>query len=105
MTGGLTVTVTASPSPSARGAPVQFELTATETQPQGAFGYQIAYGDGATDQNAVPQFCVAGSGSPQTQRWELTHAYAASGTFNVSVTVSANCTSDRATATLSVTIS
>jgi hypothetical protein len=98
------VTVTAVPSPAAHGATVQFNLTATETQPQGAFGYQIAYGDGATDQNAVPQFCVAGSGPPQTQHWQLAHTYAASGTFNVSVTVSANCTPDRATATLPMTV-
>ena len=88
-----------------RGTTVKFTLTATETQARGALGYRVAYGDGSTEQNAVPQFCLAGSGTPQTSSWQLAHTYANPGSFNVSVTVTANCTPDHATAALALTIS
>jgi len=89
------VTLTVSPGPA-------FTVTADESNAPGALAYQIAYGDGTTDQNAVPQHCVAGAGSPQSQTWHFTHQYAAPGTYHVSATVSATCTPDRATASLDV---
>jgi hypothetical protein len=103
--GGLTVSFTTSTPTTAPGTTVKFTLTATETQAKGALGYRVAYGDGATEQNAVPQFCLAGPGTPQTSSWQLAHAYAKPGTYTVTVTVAANCTPDQATTSLPETVS
>lgn len=102
--GGLTVTLTAAPSRATHGGNVAFTATAHETHAPGALGYQLSYGDGATDQNAVAQFCRAEPAGPTSETWPTKHAYRASGTYTVVVTVRANCTSDRATASLSITV-
>ena len=102
--GGLEVTLTATPSRVAPGAPVQFSLSAREAQARGALGYQISYGDGTSDQIAVPLVCLGGAGSVRAQAWPLTHRYAGAGVFRVSATVTATCTSDHATAVVSLTV-
>jgi PKD repeat protein len=80
-------------------------VSADESHAPGALTYQISYGDDSTDQNTAPTVCQSGPGQPSSQTWQHSHAYASSGTYTVEVTVQANCTSDRATATLMVTIS
>jgi hypothetical protein len=79
-------------------------VRAQESHAPGALTYQIAYGDGATDQNTAPTVCQGGPGQAASQTWQLSHAYNGSGTYAVAVTVKANCTQDRATATVTVTI-
>jgi hypothetical protein len=86
------------------GDPVTFMVTARESHEPGSLSYRLAYGDGATDQNQVPQLCRAGPGSLAQQTWQLTHRYRAAGTYSAAVTVSAGCTPDRATATVNLTI-
>ena len=103
--GGLTVTLTATPSSTTPGTAVVFSLSAHENDALGAFGYQIAYGDGTTDQNAVPQWCRAAPGQPASQAWRLVHSYAKPGTYRVTARVAVNCTSDRTSATVTVTVS
>lgn len=66
--------------------------------------YDVAYGDGATDQNEVPEFCRAGPGQPVSQTWQLSHRYGQPRTYSVAATIQAGCTSDRGTATVTVTI-
>jgi hypothetical protein len=79
---------------------LHFTIHATDAHAHGALGYDVAFGDGKTAANAVPQFCVAG-GIPQHDLWQLAHHYAA-GTYHVTVTVRVNCTRAAATARLTV---
>lgn len=79
-------------------------MSADESHAPGALSYQIAYGDGSTDQNVAPTYCQSGPGAPASQTWQLSHAYDHSGSYTVSVTVQANCTSDRATTSVTITI-
>jgi hypothetical protein len=102
VSGGLTVTLLTSTT--APGASVGFVVTADETHARGALGYRVSYGDGTSDQNVVPLICIAGAGSVQTQVWQLSHHYASAGAYRVTATVTANCTADRATASLPVTV-
>jgi hypothetical protein len=103
--GGLTVTLTASPARGAPGQRVAFVVSAYEAQAHGALGYHLAYGDGTSDQIAVPLYCLGGSGSPQAQTWRLTHGYSTAGSYTASVTVTANCTPDHATTQVTITVS
>ncbi len=98
------MTIGASPARAAPGATVLFSVSAHEAQARGALGYRLSYGDGTTDQNVVPLVCLGGAGSAQGQTWRLSHRYATGGVFDASVTVSANCTPDRATVALSVAV-
>jgi hypothetical protein len=100
VSGGLTVTLRTT----VPGASVGFVVTAEETHARGALGYTVSYGDGTSDQNVVPLICIAGAGSVQSQVWQLSHHYASPGTYRVTATVTANCTADRATASLPVTV-
>jgi len=102
VSGGLTVTVLASTA--APGAAVGFVVTAAETHARGALGYRVSYGDGTSDQNVVPLICLGGAGSVQSQVWQLSHHYPSPGTYRVSAMVTANCTADRATASVPVTV-
>jgi hypothetical protein len=102
---GLGVTLMATPTRASTGSPVEFNLTAYASHAPGAFGYQLRYGDGTSAaQSTVPQFCIAGGGTPRRQTWRLTHRYKAAGRYHVSVSVYVNCTSDHATATVTVSI-
>ena len=102
VSGTLTLTLAASATRIAPGAPITVTVSATDTQARGALAYRVSYGDGTSDQNVVPQFCLAGAGIVSHQTWPLTHRYTASGNYLVVATVTATCTPDRATATLSV---
>ena len=53
---------------------------------------------------ATRHTCQSGSGQAASQTWQLSQAYGRPGTYTVAVTVQANCTLDRATATVTVTI-
>jgi PKD domain len=86
------------------GQPVTFNVTARETHEPGSLSYQLAYGDGATDQNLASTLCRAGPGSLAQRSWQQTHRYAATGTYRAAVTVSARCTPDRTTAQVTVTV-
>jgi hypothetical protein len=100
--GGLTITFTATPTQAKSGETVQFVVDAREQKAPGLLGYQIDYGDGVSDGNAVAQFCR--SPAPAHDTWKLQHAYTSVGAFHPSVTVTANCTPDHATATVAVTV-
>jgi len=52
----------------------------------------------------VPLVCLGGAGSVRAQAWPLTHRYAGAGVFRASATVTATCTSDHATAVVSLTV-
>jgi hypothetical protein len=86
------------------GDPVTFNVTASESHEPGSLSYQLAYGDGATEQNLASTLCQSGPGSVAQQSWHLTHRYRTPETYSASVTVSARCTPDRATATLNITV-
>ena len=103
--GGLTVTLTASPSDTIVGSSVEFSLNAQESHAPGALEYQVAYGDGSTDHNTAPQYCKSGPGQAAGQTWHLAHAFATPGTYRVMARVVANCTPDRATAAVTITVS
>ena len=55
----------------------------------GALAYQMAYGDGTSDQNSVPNYCASGPGAPASQTWKLPHSYAKTGTYRATVTLRA----------------
>jgi hypothetical protein len=103
--GDLAVMLTATPVRAKTGSPVKFKLTAYAPHAPGAFGYQLRYGDGTSAaQEAVPLICAAGKGAPLRQTWRLVHYYEAAGRYRVSAGVYVNCTSDGATATVTVSI-
>jgi hypothetical protein len=102
--GGLTVTLTVTPARKGTDLTAEFKLSAHERDAPGALTYRLAYGDATTDQNTTPTICRSSPRFPAQETWHLTHRYAAAGTYVSSVTVSANCTSDRATATATLTL-
>jgi PKD repeat protein len=81
---------------------VTFTIVASAANAPGALHYDVEYGDGSNDADAVPQYCVASPGPPASETWTLSHRYAAPGTYTVSVTVAVNCSAQSATATLTV---
>jgi hypothetical protein len=102
--GGLTITLAVTPIKSKGSKPIAFNLSAQEGEAHGALEYQLFYGDGKTDQNPAPQYCVTAA-SVAHSTWTLTHHYAAPGTYMVVLTAWANCTRDRArTQAVAVTI-
>ena len=104
MSGGLRVDVSASPANSTTTDPVAFAIHATEERAPGALAYQIQYGDGSTDENLTPSSCRGGPVGPAEETWNTSHQYANAGMYSVTVTASAGCTSDRATATVVVSV-
>ncbi|MHB1444249.1 MAG: PKD domain-containing protein [Acidimicrobiales bacterium] len=80
-------------------------MKASESHAPGALAYQMAYGDGSSDQNNVPTYCSSGPGSPASQTWQLSHSYTKAGTYRATVTVKANCTSDTVTLDVFITVS
>ena len=82
-----------------------FTVKASESHAPGALAYQMAYGDGSSDQNNVPAYCTSGSGAPASQTWSLSHSYTKAGTYHAMVIVRANCTADRVTVQLTITVS
>lgn len=103
--GDLAVTLTATPMRAKTHSPVEFNLTAYTPRAPGAFGYQLRYGDETSAaQEAVPLICLAGKGAPMRQTWNLVHRYKAAGRYRVSASVYVNCTSNYATATVTVIV-
>jgi len=102
--GGLTVTLTAAPPRPGVGVEVLFEVQATERRAPGALTTQLVYGDGSTHQTAVPELCRGDASSGAHATWRLSHRYARRGVYVAAVTVSANCTPDRATAAVTVSV-
>ncbi len=102
--GGLTVTLTATPARSKAGSLVEFDATAYERHAQGAVGYRLIYGDGtATPPSVLPQFCLAAP-RPAHNTWRLSHRYRMPGRYSASLNVYVNCTSDHATARITVIV-
>lgn len=102
--GGLTAALTTTPTRAKAGSIVQFKVTASEHDAHGALGYRLRYGDGTTAENAVPMFCLPGKGIPVRQVWDLNHRYKSPGRYKVSLTVDVNCTSDHATASITIIV-
>jgi hypothetical protein len=102
--GSLTATLTATPTRVKRGSIVQFAVTASERRARGALGYRLLYGDGASAENVVPMFCLAGRGTPVRHTWRLSHRYRSSGRYTASLSVYVNCTQDRALAHITVIV-
>jgi hypothetical protein len=102
--GGLSIQFSASPSQGPPGTTVTFTIKADETHAPGQMHYQLSYGDGAQDSNVTNSLCTQGPGGPLSQTWTLMHQYNAAGTYTVTLNVGANCTPDKATATLVVKI-
>jgi hypothetical protein len=86
------------------GATIRFKVMASAQSAAGALGYQLRYGDGTSAENAVPQLCVAGRGTPTREIWHLSHRYKAAGHYRVSASVYVNCTSEHGTVTVVVSI-
>jgi hypothetical protein len=101
--GGLTITLSATPANAPAGTTVHFTIKASESRAPGALVYQLAYGDGTSDQNTAPTTCKGGPATPAQQTWQLTHRYAKKGSFFAHVTVKANCTPDQASASITLT--
>jgi len=99
---GLTFHVTAAPTHGPVSTAVVFTIVATATHATGALHYVVEYGDGSSDADAVPQFCVASPGPPASQTWTLSHQYKAAGNYTVSVMVAVNCSGQAAAAMLTV---
>jgi PKD domain len=102
--GGLTITLTVTPLGGAGGRTVDVTAQAQESHAPGSLTYQVGYGDGAQAQNAAPLLCQSGSGGPAHDTWRLSHRYARSGTYRVSLTVHAACTPDAAQAAVTVPV-
>lgn len=103
--GGLTVSLEVSPDTAPPGTAVDTTISAREASATGALGYDLSWGDGSRAANTVPQLCRAGPGSPESQVWDLSHAYRSPGSYRVAVSVYVNCGSDRASTTVVVTAS
>ncbi len=103
--GGLTIALTARPTRTESGSPVRFTATAYERHAAGAVGYRLAYGDGAgAESGPTPLFCIAGTPHAVHRMWSFSHRYKASGRYRALLNVHVNCTRDRTTAAIMVTV-
>jgi hypothetical protein len=103
--GGLAVTLTATPMLAKTHSPVEFNATAYERRTPGALGYELRYGDGTSAaQDMVPLFCLMRRNAPIRKTWRESHRYRKQGRYTVSLTVHVNCTSEHATATVTVDV-
>ncbi len=103
--GGLTINLVVMPARAKARTTISFRLSAHEGEAHGALEYQIFYGDGTSDQNPAPQYCVT-TPSVADQSWSLSHSYATPGTYMAFLTATATCTRDRAvTQHIAITIS
>jgi hypothetical protein len=101
--GGLSITLTVTPA-QAGGPAVDVTAGAEEAQTPGSLTYQVDYGDGAQAENAAPLLCQSDSNGPAHSTWRLSHRYAHSGTYRVSLTVHAACTPDAAQAAVTLPV-
>ena len=102
--GGLSITLTVAPVRGAGGRAVDVTAEAQESHAPGSLTYQVGYGDGGQAQNAAPLLCQSGPSGPAHAMWRLSHRYARSGTYRVSLTVHADCTPDAAQAAVTVQV-
>jgi len=102
--GGLSIALVVAPVRGAGERAVAVTAEARETHAPGSLTYQVRYGDGAQAQNAAPLLCQSGSSGPAHATWRLSHRYARSGTYRVSLTVHAGCTPDAAQAAVVVSV-
>jgi hypothetical protein len=84
---------------------VNFAIAWTETKAYGAVGPEVlSFGDGNSEGFGTPEYCLvtpmAQSGSRQ-----ISYTYGSAGSYTAAVTVGANCTPDRLTLTVPVSIS
>ena len=77
---------------------------AEESHAPGSLTYQVNYGDGAQAQNTAPLLCQSGSSGPAHATWRLSHRYAHSGAYRVSLSVHAACTPDAAQTAVTVSV-
>jgi PKD repeat protein len=82
---------------------VQVVVSASDAVAHGVLAYQVAFGDGSATHDVTPMLCTAAA-APQHRTWTATHTYGSRGAYTVSATVSANCTPDRATASVPVRV-
>jgi hypothetical protein len=103
VSGQLLVTLAVTPVKAKAGATIGFTITATAGHATGGLGYQITYGDGRSDHNTVPKFCIGGTGAANQASWAVSHRYTSAGSYGASVRVYVNCGVDAAT-TAAVTL-
>jgi hypothetical protein len=103
VSGQLLVTLAVAPVKAKAGATIGFTITATAGHATGGLGYQITYGDGRSDHNTVPKFCIGGTGAANQASWAVSHRYTSAGSYDASVRVYVNCGVDAAT-TAAVTL-
>ncbi len=103
--GGLTIALAATPTRTESGSPVRFTASAYERRAAGAVGYRLAYGDGVdAESGPTPLYCIAGTAPAVHRMWSFSHRYRASGRYRALLNVYVNCTRDRTTAAIVVTV-
>ncbi len=81
-----------------------FDITWSESAAYGAVGPEVlSFGDGTSQAFATPEYCLADPMAASGDR-TVSYTYEATGSYIASVTVGANCTPDRLTLTLPVSI-
>ena len=107
--GTLSATLTASTVKGQVGEPIDFTVTVSDSAATGPEGMQwIHYGDGGTSPvtgfPAGSRYCTAAS-APAVSTSDFQHAFAASGTYAVTVLAQAPCSGETVTLTLPITVS
>jgi hypothetical protein len=106
--GTLSATLTASTVKGQVGAPITFTVTVSDTASTGPEGMQwIRYGDGSTSPaTGFAAHCTAGTApTPAASTSDQQHAFAAAGSYTVTVLVQAPCSGETLTLDLPVTVS
>jgi hypothetical protein len=103
--GGLRIALTATPTRTESGSPVRFTASASERHAAGAVGYRLAYGDGAhAESGPIPLFCIAGAAPAVHRMWSFSHRYSVPGRYRALLGVYVNCTRDRTTAAVTISV-
>ncbi|MGD0895721.1 MAG: hypothetical protein ABSA08_06920 [Acidimicrobiales bacterium] len=102
---GLQISLKVFPEHVARGSAVEFRLRLSARHAVGALGFRLFFGDGTSRANAIPLYCRAGPGAPESASWSFGHRYAKAGIYHVVVTGFVNCTSSHAVAKATVVVS
>lgn len=105
--GSLSAVLTATSANVAPGSTVSFALSFEDSSATGPVGpTSLSYGDGnPAPQTGAAASCRAGAASaPVSQSFDYSHSYAAPGTYTVSVTVAAPCSSESVVLELPITV-
>jgi hypothetical protein len=105
--GSLAATLTATRASVPVGASVSFVLSITDSAATGPVGpTSLTYGDGQpVPETGMAASCHAGaSPAPVNESYDYSHAYAEPGSYTVSVTVSAPCSSQQVVLDLPITV-